>query len=176
MRQLTFKGYTKTYVSQLSSSGSTAIFALTREAASTNPRLKEPLYLYAASNGNIKTLLSASKNTHLFELYENMSEKFPYDSLIQALEMNSQQLDERYHKVWRSYQSVSKKHERDNRVKELIRRRIVSIQNMQNISTYRICKDLSLNNANINSWLKNGVSHKVSIDTARLILEYTEHL
>lgn len=176
MRQLTFKGYTRTYVSQLSSCGSTAIFSLTREAASTNPRLTEPLYLYAALNGNLKTLLSASKNTHLFDLYEDMSEKFSYNDLMQALEMNSKQLDERYHKVWRSYQSVAKKHERDNRVKELMRQRIVSTQKAQSISTYRICKDLNLNNANINSWLKNGISHKVSIDTARLILEYTEQV
>ena len=61
MRQLSFPGFTKRYVASLSQAGTTAIYPLTREAASENPRLREPLLLYALSNGQEKVLMAAGR-------------------------------------------------------------------------------------------------------------------
>ena len=63
-------------------------------------------------------------------------------------------------------------HERDARVKELIHTRVLERQQESDISTYRICQDLHLNNSNINAWLKNNSPAKVSLSTARRILSY----
>ena len=55
MRQLTFSGFTKKYVEELSLSKTSAIYQLVREATTKNRRLKEPIYLYAASTGCLPT-------------------------------------------------------------------------------------------------------------------------
>lgn len=175
MRQLTFKGFTKTYVSSLSKTNSTAIYALAREAADENPRLIEPLFLYAVSNGIVHTLLSASKSTVLYDSYSRMASAYSYNELIEAFEAKDDSLPEEYHKVWGSYKSVSKKHERDDRVKALMRIKILELQETKKVSTYRICEDIGFNKANVNAWLKHGTSGKMKLDNARKILKYLEN-
>ncbi len=76
--------------------------------------------------------------------------------------------------MWASYLSVSRKGERDRRVKGLLREKILQTQQEKRVSTYRICRDLGLNNPNVNCWLKNGRDEKVSLDTARKIFDYLQ--
>ena len=174
MRKLTFAGFTKKYVVSLSEQKTSAIYALTREAIKDNPRLREPLFLYAITNNGIDTLLNATKSTPLFDDYKRLVSQYDDKTVVKALQDRSSALADEYHKVWDSYLSVSKYHERDNRVKEMIRGKVVVLQRDKGISTYRISKDLGLNNANINHWLKHGGTSMVSIDTARLIMQYVE--
>ena len=174
MRQLTFRGFTKKYVKELSLSKTSAIYQLVREATTTNRRLKEPLYLYAASNGCLSTLLMASRKTNFYSSYQELSERFSYPELLEALKQKSAELPDQYLKVWTSFCSVKSMPERDARVKDLMATKIVRMQSTLGIGTYRICKDLSLNNANINCWLKNKQSNKVSLKNARRVLKYLE--
>ena len=176
MQRLTFHGFTKRYVASLSLSGTTAIYQLVNEIVAGNLRLREPLFLYAISNGHLETLLTATKNTELYSAYTDLSRRYSYEQILDALESGSSALPEAYQKVWTSYQSVSDKPERDNRVKALMRVKIVKIQDVKGVTTYRICKELHLNNANVNAWLKNGYPNKVGLDTARAVLEYLENL
>lgn len=176
MQRLTFHGFTKRYVASLSISGTTAIYQLVNEISDGNLRLREPLFLYAVSNGHLETLLTATRNTELHSVYTDLSKRYSYEQILDALESGSSTLPESYQKVWTSYQSVADKPERDNRVKALMRIKIVKIQDVKGVTTYRICKELHLNNANVNAWLKNGHPNKVSLDTARTVLEYLEHL
>lgn len=176
MQRLTFHGFTKQYVASLSISGTTAIYQLVREVVAGNLRLREPLFLYAISNGHLETLLTAARNTELYSTYTDLSKRYSYEQLFDAMEKGSSSLPEAYQKVWASYQSVSDKPERDNRVKAMMRVRIAKIQDDKGVTTYRICKELHLNNANVNAWLKNGCPNKVSLDTARAVLEYLENL
>ncbi len=53
-----------------------------------------------------------------------------------------------------------------------MRKKILSIQKEKNCSNYRVYTDLHLNPGNINSWLKNGDSTKVSYQTAEKIMNY----
>ncbi len=55
-----------------------------------------------------------------------------------------------------------------------MRKRIVALQEEKHITTYRISKDLQLNNSNINAWLKNGNETKAALGTARRIVDYLE--
>lgn len=176
MQRLTFHGFTKRYVASLSLSGTTAIYPLVREVAAGNLRLREPLFLYAISNGHLETLLTATKNTELYSTYTNLSRRYSYQQILDAMESGSPVLPETYQKVWISYQSVADSLERDNRVKALMRAKIVKMQDVKGVTTYRICKELHLNNANVNAWLKNGYPNKVSLDTARTVLEYLERI
>lgn len=168
MRQLTFAGFTERYVSSLSASGATAIYPLVRETVAGNARLKAPLYLYALSNNRLQTLLKAAKETELYPEYVSLAERYTLDALAKG------KLPDEYQKVWNSYISVSTMHERDERVKGLMRERVLELQKAHSVSTYRLCKDLDLNVSNVNAWLKTGAPSKVSLDKARSMLAYLE--
>ena len=175
MRQLTFSGFVERYVISLSLDNATAVHKLVREAEFQNPRLREPLFLYALSTGRLKTLLTASRSTCLYEEYSRLAEMYTFDSMVDAFVSKPDVLPGGYLKVWRSYQSVSKEHERDVRVKRLIRTRVVSMQENKKVSTYKLCKELRLNNSNVNAWLKHDAPNKVGLETARRILQYMEN-
>ena len=120
------------------------------------------------------TLLKAAKGSVLEEEYEQLRNQYSYPDLLKAFQMVPCDLPDGYQKVWKSYVSEANAYERDRRVKELMRKRIVALQNEKHVTTYRICKDLQLNNSNINAWLKNGNETKAALETARRILEYVE--
>ena len=174
MRQLTFPGFLDRYVRELSIENAGALYSLAREAMSENPRLKEPLYLYALSTGREKTLLKAVRGTALENEYRELQSRYSYSDLLKAFQEIPCNLPEGYQKVWRSYQSEAHSYDRDSRVKELIRLRIIALQKENGISTYRICKELCLNNSNVNAWLKNADGRKVALDSAREVLDYVE--
>ena len=174
MRQLTFPGFLDRYVRELSADNKGALYSLAHEAVNGNPRLKEPLYLYALSTGREHTLMKAVKGTVLENEYGSMKSQYSYTDMVKAFQMVPCDLPEGYQKVWRSYQSEAGAYERDSRVKELLRLRILDLQKEKIISTYRICKDLHLNNANVNACLKNGEGRKISLPAARKVLEYVD--
>lgn len=174
MRELTFAGFMKKYVAELSVGHTTAIYKLVREATTQNVRLKEPLYLYAVSNGCLATLLSASKKTAFYDEYLTLYSTFSCPELLREIQKATGKLPEEYQKVWHSFCCVKGKARRDERVKSLMAEKIKQLQLDRKISTYRICKDLDINNANVNHWLKNGCNGKVSMDTARKVLQYME--
>ena len=69
MRELTFSGFLTEYVRSLSKAGTTSVFALSKEASSDNPRLREPLLLYALASGKKDILFRATKKFGLEEFY-----------------------------------------------------------------------------------------------------------
>ncbi len=118
--------------------------------------------------------MKAVKGTALETEYGSMKSRYSFTDMVKAFQMVPCDLPEGYQKVWRSYQSAAGAYERDSRVKDLLRLRILDLQKEKKISTYRICKDLRLNNANVNAWLKNGEGRKISLPVARKVLEYIE--
>ena len=173
MRELKFKGFLSEYVMSLAQAERRSIRVLAREAVG-NVRLRAPLYLYAAVTGRGEMLLREVHGTALSEEYAELSRKFDTDGLLAALEEQSAELPEEYRKVWRSYESVRNAHLRDGRMKALICQKVLRLQTEKSVSTYRVCKDLRLDNANVNAWLKNNASGKVSLATAKSVLRYME--
>ncbi|MBO4831174.1 MAG: transcriptional regulator [Oscillospiraceae bacterium] len=174
MRQLTFPGFMARYVRGLSANNSGAIYALSREALRDNPRLREPLYLYALSTGREKVLLKAVRGTALRKEYEQMSALYSYEDLLEAFKTTPEKLPEGYRKVWMSFVSAAERTDRDSRVKALIRDRVNSLREEKHVSVYNISKNLDLNNSNLNDWLKNDTPGKVSLKTARAVLRYLD--
>ena len=173
MRELTFKGFLSEYVMSLAQAERCSIRVLAREAVG-NVRLRAPLYLYAAVTGRGEMLLWEARGTSLFDEYAELSRKFDTDGLLAALREQSAELPAEYLKVWRSYESVRDAHLRDDRMKALICQKVLRLQAEKSVSTYRVCNDLRLDNANINAWLKNNACGKVSLATAKSVLRYME--
>ena len=173
MRKLTFEGFLKQYVAELSGSQTASIHKLA-DCLQDNPRLKEPLYLYALAFDKVDLLLRYTVNSAVAAEYEQLSNRYSLTQMLLLLENQSLELPEGYLKVWRSYCSVRDAALADNDTKELIHRRVVEIQQKKHLTNYRIYADLKLNPGNVNAWLKHNDSSKMSLDCARQIYKYAK--
>lgn len=174
MRELTFRGFLAQYVRQLSEQETNSLFKLAAQAGSSNPRLREPLFLYAVYSQKQDVLLQATKEPELYTEYHRLVSLYTADEMTQLLEQVSPLLPAEYHKVWRSYQSRKNRGQADDHTKELMRQKVKRLQEKYSVTNYRIYTDLKLNPGNLNAWLKHGDSDKVSLETARRTLRYVE--
>lgn len=169
MRELTFPGFLKSYVRELSLTHSTGVRVLAKEAAKRNFRLREPLYLYALFTGQIGLLQKSVRGTALATAYEGLpDDPTEMEKQFRAEPLN---LPEGYRKVWHSYLTYKERGKRDEVTKELMRRQIVHLQAERGVSNYRLYTSLGLNPGNLNAWLKHGDGKKVSLKTARAVLD-----
>jgi len=175
MRELTFLGFLTRYVRQLSFSATNGFYKLAEEAGTSNPRLREPLFLYAIYSKKETLLLQATKNTELHWYYQTMLNSHSEESISKALASHSTDLAEEYHKVWKSYLNVKNRNQADNHTKALMRNKVKRLQEKYKVTNYRIYTDLKLNPGNLNAWLKHGDCDKVSLDVARQTLRYVEN-
>ena len=176
MRKLTFGGFIKQYVRTLSLANTGSLYKLAAEAASGNPRLREPLFLYALFSGKAMILLTATKSPELRKEYADMMEQYDRQGMEQSLQDGDPLLPEGYAKVYRSYLNVKNRNENDAHTKALMRNRIIRLQREKNITNYRLYTDLHINHGNMNAFLKHGDCTKVSIDTARSAIAYLQQL
>lgn len=173
MRELTFEGFLRCYVQALSMHDTLNIRVLAEEAAKENPRLREPLVLYALLYGKDHLLCRAAVNTVFGELCAEWSKKYDRASLLEALE-NGGELPREFEKVWNSYKARRDRCKFNDEKKELIRNRVLSLCEEGRISRYRIYTDLNMNPGNVNAWLKHGNADKVSLSAAKEILNYVK--
>lgn len=173
MRKLTFEGFLKQYVAELSGTQTASVHKLA-DCLHENPRLKEPLYLYALAFDKVNLLLRYTKGNDCFAEYEQLSNCYSLAQMLLLLEKQSPELPEGYRKVWRSYCSVRDAVLADNDTKELIHRRVLELQQKKKLTNYRIYTDLRLNPGNVNAWLKHNDSSKMSLDCARQIYKYAK--
>ena len=173
MRKLTFEGFLKQYVAELSGSQTASIHKLA-DCLQDNPRLKEPLYLYALAFDKVDLLLRYTVDSAVAAEYEQLSNRYSLTQMLLLLENQSLELPEGYLKVWRSYCSVRDAVLADNDTKELIHRRVVELQQKKKLTNYRLYTDLKLNPGNVNAWLKHNDSSKMSLDCARQIYKYAK--
>ena len=124
MRKLTFEGFLKQYVAELSGVQTASIHRLA-DCLSENPRLKEPLFLYALAYDKVELLLRYTANSTVAAEYEQLSNRYSLAQMLLFLENQSPELPEGYWKVWRSYCSVRDSALADNDTKDLIHRRVL---------------------------------------------------
>lgn len=172
MQHLTFGGFLKQYVRELSAQESMRLYPLAREAERSNHRLREPLALYAVFNDKAEVLARAAKGDWLPRELLQMS---PED-LLGQLEREESALPEAAVKVYRSYLVAASRQAADDHSKGLMHRRIRSLQAEKGISNYRLYHQLGLNPGNVNAYLKHGDVSKVSLQTARMILDLAKRI
>ena len=170
MRELTFLGFLTEYVRSLSKAGTASVFALAEEASNDNPRLREPLLLYAFASGKKDLLLRAAKRFSLEGFYEPVLIVLSENDINTVFEKGL--LPEGYKKVWRSYIAKKNSQYTDDMTKELMRNKILRLQKQRGITNYRLYTDLKMNPGNLNAWLKHGFGNKISLDGARDVLNY----
>lgn len=175
MRELTFKGFLTSYVKQLSTQNTNDIYKLVAEAKELNPRLREPLFLYALYMDKVAILMRAAKDTSLYPEYSQMYLSFDADAITKSFQSHSSEVRYEYHKVWKSFTVQRDRLQADDHTKELIRQKVQRLQAKTGVTNYRIYTDLKLNPGNINAWLKHGDAGKVSLETARRTLKYVEN-
>ena len=174
MRELTFRGFLLQYVKQLSACGTADVAALTAEAANENPRLREPLTLYALFAGKQRSFLKAAADSDALSAHAALLRQCSAEEVFVLLSENSPRLPAEFHKVWRSYQAKKNRLTADNHTKTLMREKILTLQSQSGLSNYRIYTDLKLNPGNINAWLKYGAAEKISLSNARKVLHYVQ--
>ena len=169
MRELTFPGFLKSYVRELSLTHNISVRVLAKEAAERNPRLREPLYLYALFTGQLVLLQRSVCGTTLAAVYAGLPDD-PTE-MEKQLRVEPSELSEAYGKVGHSDLVYKERGKRDEETKELMRQQIVHLQAERGVSNYRLYTSLGLNPGNLNAWLKHGDGKKVSLKTARTVLE-----
>lgn len=165
MKELTFKGFLKSYLAELSCCSSYAPTKLCKEVKS-NLRLAEPLVLYIKLSYDE----NYQKKVNSQIINELLSELSGYEDIEFAL-MN-ELLPYKFQRIYDSYIVKKNRKKHENQIKLLIFKKIKQAQKEKNISNYRIYTDLKLNIGNINDFLTNGNINKLSLDTARKILTY----
>ena len=173
MRKLTFKGFLKQYVAELSGVQTAGIHKLVA-CLNENPRLKEPLFLYALAFDKVDLLLRYTVTSAVVAEYEQLSNRYSLAQMLVLLEKQSPELPEGYRKVWRSYCSVQDAVLADNGTKELIHRRVLELQQKKKLTNYRLYTELKLNPGNVHAWLQHNDSSKMSLDCARKIYQYAK--
>ena len=173
---LTFEGFLKSYCKELSGLGTLSLRKLCDAASNQTPRVAEPLVLYAASQGKLPYMSKLCEGTWIEELCQNALHAFP-DGLPHsddALAKSFAQPDiaERFRKVWTAYLAQKKRIQSEHRVAGLMRKKTLAALEGANTTCYRLCENLGLNKGNVYAYLHAGDLSKVSLATARRIMNY----
>ena len=175
MRQLTFSGFLRQYVKELSYCGTNDIRLLAKEVPEKNHRLTEPLVLYALSVGKGDYLRRVAEDSFLLAesfRFDGMSLSDVVSLLIDELDRKTGAVAYSYVKVYQSYVYFRDRQKNHNHTKMLMRDRINELRLQKNISAYRIYTDLNLNHGCVHAYLKNGNVKGIGLKTVMRILEY----
>ncbi|MCL2046674.1 MAG: transcriptional regulator [Oscillospiraceae bacterium] len=174
MSKLTFKGFLRKYIRNLSYTDTCGLYQLAKEASTNNPRLCEPLFLYALFWNKEDVLLKATKNDKLRQEYTNHLTNNKSEVLMQELISGTSLLPERYNRIYQSYLAIRDKTKSENHTKLLMHNRIIKLQQDKNVTTYRLYKDMKLNHGNLTAFLKHADCQKISLENVRKTLAYLE--
>jgi len=176
MRPLTFKGFLKTYLQELAGTPTTSLSRLVDLSRTENPRLREPLFLYACASKQTDRFLTLAKDYPQFKDAAKLARLYNWQELQAALETNGGSIPTGYQKVYDSYRSKRDQHKNEEHTKTLIWQKVLKLKQEKAVSNYRIYKTLNLNPGNANAFLKHGDTTKLSLPTARKTLAYLETL
>jgi len=173
MQRLKFNRYLERYVRSLSNANTNNIHKLVSELPD-NPRLKEPLFLYAYSFNKMDYLLNASLNHPVHSEYSSLADEYEWDEIVKLLENNDTRLTGRYRKVYRSYISRRNMPDTENSTRRLLYNKTRKLQESKGVSNYRLYTDLKLDQSNINAYLKHGDITRINKETAKRMVAYLE--
>jgi hypothetical protein len=174
MRRLTFEGFLGSYVKYLSGEDTLALPRLVR-LLPTEPRLVEPLVLWAAATGRGDRLARLLEDDRAAASEVGLVEKFASEGRLEhALDSGDPALRPEYAKAWRSYVARRDAPARDARLKLDARARVLALKAEKSVSQYRMAKDLGLNPGNLNAFLVQGDPRKLGLDKVFALVRYLE--
>lgn len=169
---LTFEGFLKSYCRELSGQQSLSFRKLVKQATTVEPRVAEPLFLLALTQGKAEYVLGLSEGSWMEEGYRGVLSLYNQTGSLASL-CTKDDVPNRYANVWRAYRGVKEKPAADRRVNALMRKRTLEALVGSRLTRYGLCRDLHLNKGNVYAYLA-GDDSKVSRETARRIMEYAE--
>ena len=125
-----------------------------------NVRIVDPLILYCVFEDKMD----------IYQKYLTLDQNLV--SLNKDNYLDNRYSDYGFQKIYQSYKRKSNSHEYDLQTKTLIRNNIIKMMDDKNITKYRVYKDLNLNPGNVNDYLTNGNSKKVSLELVKKIYNY----
>ena len=176
MRELTFSGFLKRYLQDLSGLNGENLRLLAEKADSDNPRLKEPLILYAYFAKEETTAKRQFANSSLYEeLCVFLKKHKNKEEAIKYLRKKTQ--IDNYQRVYKSYISKRDKYKSELALKKDIREEILLELKNKGISTYSVAmeKKLNLNKTNFYSFLR-GKMDCITLSSAYNILKYLKEI
>lgn len=176
MRELTFGGFLKKYLVDLSGQKGENLNFLAKEADNGNPRLKEPLILYAYFCKKPETAKRQFANSSLYTEFCDFSQKFK--SKQEAMKyLNEDKPFDNYCKVYKSYLSKRDKKNFEKDLKSDIREEILSALNNKSVTAYSIVKEesLKLNKSNFYAFLR-GNTGCLTVSSAYEVIKYLNQL
>ena len=172
MRRLTFAGYLKSYVPSLAGVNSQAMSRLA-DRMQQRPRLVEPLLLLATVTNRTDELARHLDNRpNLLAELHLLGELASEDELETALANEDPRLRPEYTKAWRSYVARRDAGERDARLKQVARERVLEMEATKGVTRYRMAKDLGLNPGNLHAFLSQGNMSKLALERAYELVDY----
>lgn len=171
MRELTFKGYLLSQLQELSDFNSTSLYAFS-QLARNNARLKDVLSLYLVmyTEENLRSKLLIK-----FDYLKSSCEKLKgIDDDNAETHLQNDSLSG-YRTVYNNFLYQRNRKEQEDRLKMMMYRKISEVKQAKCVTNYRIYKELNLNPGNVNAFLKNEDTSKVSVDTARKILAFVNN-
>lgn len=177
MRVITLKNYLRAYINELSYCKSNRIHNLLDEAKEKNPRLCEPLLLYAFLSMDKNRFKSFyEKESALFENIENTITAFEkINNGIDLADVKALNLPIEFVKVIKSYFNYRNRYLNDLHTKGLMKKKIEIIKKEKEVSNYRIYHDLNINQGNFNDFMKNERLNKLSLNKTNEVLRYLEN-
>lgn len=163
MRKLTYEGFLKQYLHDLSGTSTISVKKLI-DMLPDNPRLYEPLVLYVV-------LTDATT----FKVCNN--QQFINDcNFIKKNLGDLNKLPDGYKKVYKSYQYASSRKKREDDTKMKMLKQIQQLQVEKSVTVYRICKDLQMDRGNVNEFIRNKNCDRLSIERVERIWRYLQKL
>ena len=161
MRKLSFETFLKNYLSDVSGKKSVSIHYMS-ELSKDNVRVIDPLVLYCLYKNKMNIFFKYFKDDKYSDL----------KSLTKSNYLDASYSHYSFQKIRQSYERKASTPLYDNQTKSLIRDNIIKIMREKNISNYRVYTDLKLNPGNVNDYLTNGNSNKVSLELVKKIYNY----
>lgn len=175
MKPLSFAGFLKKYVQELSRMNTISVRKLAKAAEEESPRLREPLLLFLflthAPDSAERMLLGFKK---LSLQYSHLKEYGSAELLLRSLEDKTAKLPENFMKAYRSYRSVRDRLKNEQHTKALMRQRILRLQAEKRVSDYCLYTALRLNAGNFSALMRQQKLDRLSLDKARQVLSYLE--
>ena len=143
-------------------------------AQKENPRLREPLLLYAIANDCTSKLLGYTYKEDVLNSYTQILELLK-DKDLAEVALNNLDIDglpREYSKFFASYRSAYNKPQANRESKHLRWKKSRLLQLEKGVNTADIYHTLDLNPGNVNAYMKHGDLDKVSLKNATEIMKY----
>jgi len=172
MSRITFSGWLKLELVRMSGRKTVSIHKLAVLSQEDNPRLAEPLLLFAMETGTVPRLMSHTKDQQTEEEYRQVLAVCGDRSITT---LNGEQRDALpwgYKKLLESWQAAEERPQHIEESKRMRLDRSLQLMREKGVSNAQVYHALNLNPGNTNAYFKHGDTSKVSLENATKIMKY----